>query len=187
MLKRCLYSLLFLSIFASRLSFAEVYKIDSDFLQYLDFESPIPVYTEEETQVLERIIVKLLSEKTTCSLLSLDYSYRTPELEEVGPYKKTGIVGWYNKLWHSLYGDVWQIEMLDAEIECGEDVSDFKMTHYIEDGFDSSNGYWMEVRISFYDLKEQQEKIFAVFLSGAQMDAGITEPTYVDRDSLSFN
>jgi hypothetical protein len=169
---------------------ANEYEIKSEFLQLLDFESPVSIYTEEETLQLQNLIEMLLKDKTECSLVSLDYYHRQPPFEDVEQYYS----GLFPKLQFGLYGDVWQYEVMEASVSCADHIEDFKMTHFIEDGVKlrSSQGmfktedYWIEVRVSFTNSLTGESTVSAIYLSESNIKAGIGH-VYLNRDSVVFD
>lgn len=166
------------------------FKVHSEFLQLLDFESSVLIYSDEETDQLRSLIEKLLSEKTECSLNDINYYYRHPNFEDVEMYYS----GLFPKFQFNMYGDVWQFEVLEATVDCAKTIEDFKMTHFIEDGvrLKASQGmfktedYWMEVRVSFLNTITNEYNVHALYLSESNTKAGIG-PIYVDRDSVEFD
>jgi len=185
-----LFSVLIIIILSPSFAAANEYNVYSEFLQLLDFESSVPIYTDEETNHLTELVEKLLTEKTECSLGDLEYSHRQPEFEDVEMYYS----GFLPKLGFSLYGDVWQYEILEANVICGDNIKDFQMTHFIEDGvrLKASQGlfktedHWMEVRVSYYNGNTNETDVYAIYSSESNYKAGVGS-VFVDRDSVVFD
>lgn len=191
------FILIFFFIHLCQLSFAKVHNVNSSFLQYLDFEAPIPIYTEDEVAHLKLLIQSLLDQKVDvdCRVETLDYNYRVPELEELKGYLVTsGWKGFLNGISHSLYGDVWQFEELEGKISCPDHIKNLELSHYIEDGVKKNKfkgmvkveDYWMEVRVRFHDSRNHENSLVALYFSESDAKAGIGT-SLVERSSLTFD